>query len=128
MSSGSPLLISLGPVGPSEANVQNDWPSLIFLVLPRSLVVPASRHKAPQSGLWLLLSSSGRHSEEPRVVVTRATQTAQNSTGHKSTGIVGLFLVTRCNFSAKQGHNLEFHGFMQRRVLGILVALYHSVV
>ena len=34
-------------------------------------MVPASRHKAPQSGLWLLLSSSGRHSEEPRVVVTK---------------------------------------------------------
>ena len=29
MSSGSPLLISLGPVGPSEANVQNDRPSLM---------------------------------------------------------------------------------------------------
>ena len=29
MSSGSPLLISLGPVGPSEANVHNDRPSLM---------------------------------------------------------------------------------------------------
>ena len=64
------------------------------MVLPRSLVVPASRHKAPQSGLWLLLSSSGRHSEEPRVVVTRATRTAQNSTGHSRRFVVGVFLVT----------------------------------
>ena len=46
--------------------------------------------------------------EQPRVVVTRATQTAQNSTGHSRRFLVCVFLVTRCDFSAKQGRNLEF--------------------
>ena len=64
------------------------------MVLPRSLVVPALCHKVPQSSLWLLLSSSSRHSEELWLVVTRATQTAQNSMGHSQQFVVGVFLVT----------------------------------
>ena len=81
-----------------------------------SATKPCGSCFTPQSATKRLVASalsSGRHSEEPRVVVTRATQTAQNSTGHSRQGFVGLFLVTRCNFSAKQGRNLEFRAFVR---------------
>ena len=85
----------------------------------------------PQSATKRLVASAlsfGRHSEEPRVVVTKGNTDRTKFDGARRQGFVGLFLVTRCNFSAKHGRNLEFRAFVQRRVLGIPAAPYHGVV
>ena len=63
--------------------------------LPRGLVVPALCHKAPQGSIVASASSSGQHSKEPRVVVTRATRTRKkNSTGHSRLDLLVFFFVT----------------------------------
>ena len=97
----------------------------VFLDLPRSLVAPASRHKAPQSGLWLLLCHPVGTLKSRGLWSRRATQTAQNSTGHKSTGFVGLFLVT-C-FGETESH-LRPAQNIGRGCWAIPAAPYHGVV
>ena len=69
-----------------------------------AFVAPALpvRHKAPQIGVWLkfCFTIRGWHTEETRVVVTRATCTTKNSMGRQlfkarktSTGFLGSLLV-----------------------------------
>ena len=112
-------------------------------------LVPATMHPSSDGflrfcheALWSLLRATKRHKAACGFCFRHPVGTL-NSRGlwsrgqhrpHKirrgtsRQGFVGLFLVTRCNFSAKQGRNLEFCAFVQGRVLGIPAAPYHGVV
>ena len=81
---------------------------------------PCGPYFAPQSATKRLVASAspsghGRHSEEPRVVVMKATQTTKNSTGHSRRDLLVYLLVT-C-FGETKSHLGPAQGIMQR-VLG----------
>ena len=76
-----------------------------------SATEPCGSCFAPQSAPTRRVASalsSGRHSEEPRVVVTKGGTDRTKFDGAQPTVLGCVFLVTICDFSAKQGRNLEF--------------------
>ena len=63
------------------------------MVLPRRLVAPASRHKAPQSGLWLLLRNPVGTLKN-RGLWSRGQHRPQKTRRHSQRFFVGVCLVT----------------------------------
>ena len=85
-----------------------------FLVLPRSLAAPVSRHKAPQHGLWLLFCHP-IGTLKSRGLWSRGQQRPQKTRRDTFDGFAGVFLVT-CFVETKS--HLQLTLSIVQRVLG----------